>query len=254
MEAANGIFEGAYEIQGTLGRGGFGVVYKARQQTTGQIVAIKAMLHGGDGPGGDKLVARFMRETQLCAQLYHPNIVQLINAGQTAKGQLYSVFAYAPGQTISQVIAQEGALDPAEARYLMLQVLDALACAHDRGIVHRDLKPSNIMVVTTGARRNAVVLDFGISTVVRGVVPITEERLTGSAEMLGTPGYAAPEQLRGAEASPATDLFSWGLVFLECLTGKPVYSAPTLHDMIYKQLGPTLSISRSPSASTPSAS
>ncbi len=238
MEAATGIFEDAYEILSTLGQGGFGVVYKARQRTTGQLVAIKAMLPRGEGPGSDKLVTRFMRETQLCAQLYHPNIVQLINAGQTSAGQIYSVFAYSPGQTLAQILRQEGALDPAEARYLMLQVLDALACAHDRGIVHRDLKPGNIMVVTTGARRNAVVLDFGISTVVKNVLPPDEERLTGSAEMLGTPGYAAPEQLRGNEASPATDLFSWGLVFQECLTGKAVYAAPTLHDMIFKQLGP----------------
>jgi TOMM system kinase/cyclase fusion protein len=238
MEAVNGVFEDAYEILGTLGQGGFGVVYKARQRTTGQLVAIKTMLPRGSAPRSDKLLARFLRETQLCAQLYHPNIVQLINAGETREHQLYTVFAYAPGKTLSQVLAEEGALDPEEARHLLLEVLDALACAHGLGIVHRDLKPSNIMVVTTGARRNALVLDFGISTVVKDMGPSDQERLTGTAELLGTPGYAAPEQLNRLESSPATDIFSWGLVFLECLTGRPVYTAATLHDMLYKQLGP----------------
>ncbi len=236
--AQPGIFEDAYDVVGTLGTGGFGVVYQAKQRTTGQLVAIKTLLPRAGGAHPEKVVARFLRETQLCAQLYHPNIVQLINAGETAAGQLYTVFVYAPGKSLSRVLEEEGALRPDEARHLMLQVLDALACAHGQGIVHRDLKPGNIMVVTTGARRNALVLDFGISTLVKDVGASPQERLTATAEMLGTPGYAAPEQLRGGESSAATDLFSWGLVFLECLTGKPVYRAATLHDMLYKQLGP----------------
>ncbi|MBC7978602.1 MAG: TOMM system kinase/cyclase fusion protein [Myxococcales bacterium] len=236
--AQTGIFEDAYDVIGTLGTGGFGVVYQAKQRTTGQLVAIKTLLPRAGGAHPEKVVARFLRETQLCAQLYHPNIVQLINAGETAAGQLYTVFVYAPGKSLSRVLEEEGALRPDEARHLMLQVLDALACAHSEGIVHRDLKPGNIMVVPTGARRNALVLDFGISMLVKDVGATPQERLTATAEMLGTPGYAAPEQLRGGESSAATDLFSWGLVFLECLTGKPVYRAATLHDMLYKQLGP----------------
>jgi TOMM system kinase/cyclase fusion protein len=233
----DGVFDDAYEILGTLGKGGFGVVYKARQRTTGQLVAIKTMLPRGDAARSEKVLARFLRETQLCAQLYHPNIVQLINAGETISGLLYTVFSYAPGKSLSEILGQEGALEPEEARHLMLQALDALACAHAGGIVHRDLKPGNIMVIPTGARRNALVLDFGIGTIVKGMSAAEHEKLTGTSEMIGTPGYAAPEQLNGAESSPATDLFSWGLVFLECLTGKPVYAAPSLHQMLYKQLG-----------------
>src|ERR1051325_17722 len=137
-----GIFEDAYEVRGTLGSGGFAVVYKARQRATGQLVAIKTMLPRAGGAHPEKVVARFLRETQLCAQLYHPNIVPLINAGETTAGQLYTVFVYAPGKSLSHVLQEEGALRPEEARHLMLQVLDALACAHDQGIVHRDLKPS----------------------------------------------------------------------------------------------------------------
>ena len=163
-------FEGRYEILAKLGEGGFGAVHKARQLTTGQMVALKIMRlpeQGGAARAGTR-VARFLREAQLSAQLHHPNIVQVVDSGQTADGSLYTVFAFVPGDNLAEVIAREGALAPHEARHLMLQVLDALACAHAAGVIHRDLKPSNIMVVESGARRNALVLDFGIGTMIDG--------------------------------------------------------------------------------------
>ncbi|AUX45214.1 protein kinase [Sorangium cellulosum] len=229
-------FEGRYEILARLGEGGFGVVHKARQLTTGQPVALKILrlAEQGGAAQADRRVARFLRETRLCAQLHHPNIVQLVDSGQMEDGSLYTVFAFAPGDNLAALLEREGALAPPEARHLMLQVLDALACAHAAGVVHRDLKPSNIMVIPTGARRNALVLDFGIGAT------LDEERsarLTGSHDALGTPGYGAPEQWRGAEPSPRADLFSWGLVFLECLTGKPVYGG-TEAEIFYRLLGP----------------
>lgn len=234
--APGATFEGRYEIQARLGEGGFGAVYKARQLTTGQPVALKTLRP--DEPGGaaqaDRRAARFLREARICAQLQHPNIVQLVDAGQAGDGTLYTAFAFAPGDTLAAVLRREGALAPIEARHLMLQVLDALACAHAAGVVHRDLKPGNIMVIATGARRNALVLDFGIGAA------IDEERAAppaGGHDTAGTPGYAAPEQWRGAEPSPRADLFSWGLVFLECLTGEPVYSG-TSDEIFYRLLGP----------------
>ena len=237
---ADGLLEGSYEVMEQLGEGGFGIVHKAKQRTTGQLVAIKTVRLPSDKDPTtvDKLFSRFLRETKLCARLYHPNIVQVINAGKTDEGLLYTVFSFAPGKSLADLIAEEGALNPWETQYLMLQVLDALACAHAQGIVHRDLKPSNIMVIPTGARRNALVLDFGISTLVKSVQSEEYSRLTGTAELVGTPGYAAPEQLRGDDSSPATDLFSWGLVFLECLTGEPVYRGRSVPDILYQQLGP----------------
>ncbi|MCG8417496.1 MAG: TOMM system kinase/cyclase fusion protein [Proteobacteria bacterium] len=227
-----------YEILGQLGEGGFGVVYKARQRTTGQLVAIKTVRlpPGKEKAGTETWLARFLRETQLCAQLHHPNIVQLINAGEADTGLLYTVFAFVPGKSLSHVLADEGALNPIEAQYLMLQVLDALACAHQVGVVHRDLKPSNIMINPAGARRNALVLDFGIGTIVKGLQPLDYQNLTRTNESLGTPGYAAPEQLRGQEPSLTTDFFSWGLVFLECLTGQRVFRGSSVPEIIHKQL------------------
>lgn len=230
-------FEGRYETISKLGEGGFGTVYKARQLSTGQLVALKLMRlpdYGGEAQRKTRL-ARFLREARLCAQLHHPNIVQVIDAGQLDDGGLYTVFAFAPGDTLSAVLAKEGNLAPDEARHLMLQVLDALACAHAQGVVHRDLKPSNIMIVPTGARRNAVVLDFGIGAMFGGDSKNEGPRLTGTNETVGTPGYCAPEQLRGLEASPRADLFSWAIVLVECLTGRPLYtgsSAETLYQML----------------------
>jgi TOMM system kinase/cyclase fusion protein len=234
------MFEERYEILSLLGEGGFGTVYRARQRTTGQDIALKILrLDHGGGAWAEKRGARFLREARVCAQLHHPNIVQLIDSGQTGAGALYTVFAFAPGQTLADVIAREGAFAPREAKHLMLQVLDALACAHAQGVVHRDLKPSNIMVIPSGARRNALVLDFGIGAVIGGrALADPPTRLTATGEALGTPGYMAPEQLRGFEPTPRTDLFAWGLVFLECLTGRMVYGAATAAESIYRLLGP----------------
>ena len=233
-------FERSYEILSALGEGGFGVVYKARQLTTGQAVALKVMrpLEVGDAVRAAKRAVRFQREMRLCAQLHHSNIVQLIDSGQTAAGLLYAVFAFVPGETLADLLAREGALGMSEARHLMLQVLDALACAHEVGVVHRDLKPRNIMVQSSGARRNAIVLDLGLGALVDDEHDPQRTRVTETGESLGTPGYAAPEQLRGLDASPRADLFSWGLVFLECLTGRPVYTGGSTPEILYAQLSP----------------
>src|SRR5579862_6590766 len=208
-------FEGAYDVLKELGSGGFGTVYQARQLATGQLVAIKVLRwQENQGPAYERKLARFLREMRLCARLHHPNIVRLIDSGHAEPGPTYTVFEYVPGDNLGDILAQEGALDPVEARHMMLQVLDALACAHASGIVHRDLKPKNIMV-TGGARRNALILDFGIGAVSGGAEGDEGEELTMTGELLGSPGYAAPEQFLRGPPSPRSDLFSWALVFLE---------------------------------------
>ncbi len=229
------VFQERYEILSKLGEGGFGQVFLARQRVTHNEVAIKVLrpLHTAN----ETHIARFQREMQLCAQLYHPHIVRLIDSGRAEPDLLFTVFEYVPGRTLTDLLAAEGALPPWEATQLMSQVLDALACAHNRGVIHRDLKPQNIMVTSTGVRRNALVLDFGL-----GTLPSENQedlaRITKTLEVLGTPTYAAPEQLRGESVTARSDLYSWGLIFLECLTGQRAVDGATLQTVIFKQLGP----------------
>lgn len=234
--AAGAVLQGRYKIVSALGAGGFGAVYKAIQLATNQPVAIKVMHPSDDEPEArrENRVARFRREMDLCARLQHPNIVGLVDSGQTEDGRLFAVFQFASGRGLDQVITEEGALDPREARYLMAQVLDALSCAHNLGVVHRDLKPANLMIVSTGTRRNALVLDFGIGAMAKDANDTTYAKLTSQHEWLGTPHYAAPEQIRGSPPTPASDIYSWGLVYLECLTGQPVIpGSPMVAMMIH---------------------
>ena len=235
--AAGAIFEKAYEIVSPLGSGTFGSVYRARQRSTGQDVAIKVLrVHPAEANGdAERMAERFRREMRLCADLYHPNIVRLIDSGTSEAGFLYSVFEYVPGVTLRDLLEAEHTLCLREAVHLMAQVLDALSCAHGRGIVHRDLKPENIMIANTGARRNALVLDFGLGAFTEGR---DRTRITATCEMLGTPSYAAPEQLRGEAPAPASDLYSWALVFLESVTGEPAVRGASVHEVILHQLGP----------------
>jgi TOMM system kinase/cyclase fusion protein len=232
-------FRGAYEILEEIGVGTFGRVYRARQLSTGQPVAIKVLrFWHGQGPGqAENQVARFRRELRLSAELAHPNIVRLLDSGETEDGTLFAVFEHVDGATLKEVIEREGGLTWSDTVHLLSQVLDALACAHARGVVHRDLKPENIMVTKTGARRNALVLDFGLGGFARDAREQVLPRITATQEIMGTPCYAAPEQLRGETPSPRSDLYSWGLVFLECLTGEAAVGGASAQEIIVRQLG-----------------
>jgi TOMM system kinase/cyclase fusion protein len=229
-----------YEVGALLGSGGFGVVHKARQLATSQLVAVKVMrpLTDDAAPVREKRIARFRLEMEMCARVHHPNIVGLIDFGQLDDGRLFTVFEFVPGQTLEQVLAAEGPLHPREARHLMLQVLDALSSAHSQGVVHRDLKPANLMIVSTGTRRNAQVLDFGVGALDDTLHHSASPRLTSTNEWLGTPHYTAPEQVRGYPPTTQSDLYAWGLVYLECLTGRPVITGSSMAALLMSQLGP----------------
>lgn len=240
-----------YNLLRLLGKGGAGAVFEARQISTGQTVAIK-LLHHDSGAHQDsdalrkqRLVARFERETHLCAQLHHPHIVRLLDKGQTSAGnpeksqQLFAVFEYVPGETLKDLLIRKGALSALAAGELMGQVLDALACAHAQGIAHRDLKPQNIMISTTGTRMHVKVLDFGIAAFIPERQKTDYRNLTMTSEMMCSPSYSAPEHLRGEPPTIKTDLYAWGLLFLECLTGRPAIEGITLADIFHQQLNST---------------
>ncbi|RZM85473.1 TOMM system kinase/cyclase fusion protein [Pseudoalteromonas rubra] len=227
-----------YELIHKIGEGGFGKVYKAKNKNTDQLVAIKflALEPHLDEAKKHRYIERFKRETSLSSQLQHPHIVRLLDKGQVDENLLYGVFEYVEGQSLREHLIQEGALDAVDATDIMLQVLDALIHAHQKGIVHRDIKPANIMLTQAGAKTYAKILDFGIGTLSQESRHQDFATLTLTQETLGTPSYSAPEQLRGEPASAKTDIYVWGLVFLECLTGLPAVTGSSIASIYHKQL------------------
>jgi serine/threonine protein kinase len=226
-----------YSLINKIGEGGFGAVYKAIHITTQQIVAIK-ILHPQMPLATNTLhrqKLRFEREMALCAQLQHPNIVSLLDKGSLGE-YLYGVFSYIEGISLKQKLLSYGALRPIDAFNIMMQVLKGLIHAHSRGIVHRDIKPANIMLTVKNAETHALVLDFGIGTLIDQYRNDDFRHLTLTQESLGSPFYSAPEQLTGGTCSYKADIYSWGLTLLECLTGRPVVSALSNASVFIQQL------------------
>jgi len=230
-----------YHLLELIGEGGYGLVYKAQQNNTGQLVAIKILKTNPDQDlqKRNHQKARFERETKLCAQINHPHIVQLLDKGYTNEGDLFAVFEYIAGQTLKDRIMREEGLPVLDTSILMGQVLDALVCAHNQGIVHRDLKPQNIMVTHTGATPHVKVLDFGIGAFTYEYRTQDYKSLTLTKEMIGTPSYSAPEQLRGEPPTIKSDIYAWGLIFVECLTGKTVVEGGSIAEIFQQQLQAT---------------
>ena len=232
------LVEKGYEIVHKLGEGSGGPVYKAVQRSTGQVVAVKTLsLVDLPEEVRARRLARFRREISFCSQLYHPDIVRLLDSGELDSNRHVAVFEFIPGSTLSEVLREARMLDVQRARNLMLQLLSPLAHAHSRGIFHRDLKPANIMVIGDGKRDRVKVLDFGISIAAGGEHGLVD-RLTLTHEWVGTPAYAAPEQLGGEPGGAKADLYAWALVFVECLTGAPVVTGRSIPDIIRRQLPP----------------
>jgi len=227
-----------YTLSKIIGEGAFGTIYKAVQKSTQQIVAIKILKlpDGLDIQSQKKQLSRFDRETQLCAEINHPNIVKLIDKGVTSENEPFAVFEYLLGQTLKEYLQVSIKKPLSDVGELILQVLDAIVCAHDKGIVHRDLKPQNIMVVRSGTRLYAKVLDFGIGEYTSGSNVTSKKTEITTNEIVGTPAYSAPEQLRGEPPTVKSDLYSWGLILMECITGKVVMNSTNIGGILQQQL------------------
>lgn len=215
LAAGAGEVVGAYRLERLLGEGGMGAVWLASRSDgrfQGQV-AIKFLHSAQRNP---LLVQRFEREAQLLARLAHPHITRLLDAGLTAVSQQpYLVLEHVPGQPIDQWCDSQG-LDLAARLRLLLDVLDAVAHAHDRGVLHRDLKPSNILVTPQGQVK---LLDFGIARLIDGSQDDGAD-LTRAVGQPYTPRWASPEQMAGAELTTASDVFSLGLLMHLLLTGQ----------------------------------
>jgi Tfp pilus assembly protein PilF len=194
-----------YDIEGTLGEGGMGVVYRARDATLDRSVAIKVIRAGSLGAQGKE---RFLREARACSRINHPNIVTVYAAGED-EGRPYLAMELLQGETLRDVI-KRGPIPWEEALRWTIDLLDALSRLHQEGIVHRDLKPDNIVVTSDGIVK---LMDFGIAHIATG------ETLTQEGTMLGTVFYMSPEQAAGKKADPRSDIFSMAAVLYQMLTG-----------------------------------
>ncbi len=201
-----------FEIQRLIGRGGMGAVYLARQKTLERQVAIK-VLPPGMMEGEEPFAERFKQEARAMASLDHPGIVSVFDYGETADGLLYIVMEHVEGRDLMEII-REGRVGETEALRLLPQICDALHFAHQNGIIHRDVKPSNLLVTVDGRVKIA---DFGLALCTR-----LEERLETQATLsLGTPEYAAPEQLKeGAAVDHRADIYALGVMIYQMLTGE----------------------------------
>ena len=202
-----------YEIRGILGRGGMGAVYKGWQKSLDRFVAIKILPPGlDDGSAG--FSERFKREAKAMAQLQHPGIVAVFDAGTTSGGLLYFVMECITGTDMQRLAAERGRLDPAEALRITSAVCDALGYAHEHGLIHRDIKPSNIML---DARGTVKVADFGLA---KSTAPETT-MLTMSSVAMGTPDFMAPEAFKGvANVDHRADIYAVGVMLYQMLTGE----------------------------------
>jgi len=203
-----------YEILGELGRGGMGVVYKARQHRPNRVVALKMILAGGHSGAADR--ARFLAEAEAIAKLRHANIVQVYEVGQ-CDGQPYFSLEFCNGGNLARKL--DGTPLPARAAAELVETLArAVQAAHAANVVHRDLKPANILLLADGTPK---VTDFGLAKQ-------SGSDLTATGAVMGTPSYMAPEQAEGKkEVGPLADVYALGAILYECLTGRPPFRAAT---------------------------
>jgi hypothetical protein len=217
---------GRFTLESVAGRGGMGTVYRARDSHSGRPVALKLLLPTSISD----VVRRFNREAEVLATLLHPRIVSYVAHGYTEQEQPFLAMEWLEGEDLAQRLARQPLRVP-ETLALLRHAAEALAEAHRHGIIHRDLKPSNLFL-RGGHPEDVVLLDFGLAR------PLASSQIvTGHGQVLGTPGYMAPEQascLR--ELSPSADIFSLGCVLYECLGGQPAFSAPHFVAMLAKIL------------------
>ena len=214
---------GNYEIVSELGRGGMGVVYKAREESLQRFVAIKML--GNQLVGNESVALRFMREARAVADLNHPNLVQVFRVDRH-EDQPYFVMEYVEGEPLKHLIQREDKMQPLRALQVLKEVAAGLAAAHDKGVIHRDIKPENIMLTKYGGVK---VVDFGIARVEE---PGT--RLTTTGIGLGTPSYLSPEVCLSQDVDQRSDIFSLGVVLFEMLTGDIPFKSDSPFELMTK--------------------
>ncbi len=207
---------GKYRLDRIAGRGGVGTVFAGVHLWTGRDVAVK-MLHP-EHARDRSVVDRFLTEARAATTLRHPNVVDVLDMGQEDDGTVYMVLEFLNGESLAKRLERRKRLTADETARILLPVMDALAEAHDLAIVHRDIKPENVLIALDAKRRHVPkLLDFGIAK----VLTVGAARSTRTGMVVGTPAYMSPEQAEGiTELGPSSDIWSMGVMFFECLTGR----------------------------------
>ena len=225
---------GRYRIDKKLGEGGMGAVYRGEQISLKRAVAVK-LLRPELGTN-QMILRRFNAEAEAVAKLNHPNIVNIYDFGQDRDGSLFIAMEYIDGRSLRDAIQQQAPFTPRRALEIAAQIAASLVDAHAHSIIHRDLKPDNVMLQDRGKQRDIVrVLDFGIAKL-RDDTRGTQAAMTQAGDMLGTPQYMSPEQIRGEAIDGRVDIYSLGCMIYEMVTARMAYEAPTVMAMLSKHL------------------
>jgi predicted Ser/Thr protein kinase len=219
---------GRFEISLVLGEGAMGVVYLAHDPQIERPVAIKTLRPQGSMSSAEELKERFLKEAKLAGRLQHPNIVTIYEAGQD-EGVLYIAMEFVDGQPLTRYLRAPDSLSLRERVEIVREVALALEHAHGRGVLHRDVKPGNILITR---ERRVKVADFGIGKLLSG----TAADLTRTGQMIGSPAYMSPEQIRGEKLDGRSDFFSLGVVFYELMTGARPFPGDSITTLVYQIL------------------
>src|SRR3954452_164338 len=223
--APGDVFAG-HRIVDVAGRGGMGVVYRALELALDRTVALKLITPALAGDPDFR--ARFVRESRAAASIEHPNVIPIFSAGED-QDVLYIAMRFVEGEDLRALLREEGRLDAPRAARIVAQVAAALDAAHERGLVHRDIKPANVLLTET---EHAYLTDFGLTK--RVGEGVTEVSRPGG--WVGTLGYVAPEQIRGARIDARADVYALGAVLYHALTGGPPFSADSDEATMWRHL------------------
>lgn len=239
--------DGRFEIVAPLGKGGMGVVYRAKQLSIGREVAIKVLDHRIERDVG--AVKRFFREAKVASTLAHPNTVPIVDFGQSKEGRLYLVMELVQGRTLNEEVVRVGPLPLARCVTIGTQLCDALEAAHTQAIVHRDLKLENVMLLALpGGRDHIKILDFGLARVLTD----PSSQMTATGLISGTPRYMPPEvAIEGAPPAPPQDMYAVGVMLAELSIGRALWTAPTLEALFLQKEHLERSIADVPEALKP---
>lgn len=222
-----------FNIEGLLGKGGMGSVYKVVNTQSNAVLALKLLDRGFSSKGRTELSESLQQELNIAKELNHANIVSIYDFGETSNGVPYLLMDCIQGQGLDRLLEDQVFLEYERVLDIFIQVCDAMAHAHARGVVHRDLKPSNILLAKEAdGPEIAKVSDFGIAR----IMPADTQSLLESTEVVGSPFYMSPEQCRGDAIDHRTDIYSLGCMLLEALTGKPPFMAENPVQIVLKHL------------------